>query len=114
MISIALASYNGEKYIKEQLDSILNQTIQDFEIVVCDDASTDNTWEILQQYEAKDKRFKIFRNEQNLGFKKNFEKAISHCKGEYIALSDQDDIWIENHLELLFNHIQENDLCLGN
>lgn len=114
MISIALASYNGEKYIREQLDSILNQTIQDFEIVVCDDVSTDSTWNILQEYQKKDSRFKIYRNEQNLGFKKNFEKAISLCKGDYIALSDQDDVWAENHLEVLKSQIGDYMLSCGN
>ena len=114
MISIALASYNGEKYIREQLDSILNQTIQDFEVVVCDDASTDNTWIILEEYKEKDNRFRIYRNEKNLGFKKNFEKAISLCKGDYIALSDQDDIWTSNHLEILLNIIGDKLLACGN
>ena len=101
MISIALASYNGSKYIREQLDSILEQTYQDFELIICDDCSTDNTWQILQEYAQKDSRIKVFENERNLGFKKNFEKAISLCNGKYIALSDQDDIWIDNHLEVL-------------
>ncbi len=114
MISIALTSYNGEKYIREQLDSILNQTIQDFEVVVCDDVSKDNTWNILQEYQQRDSRFRIFSNEQNLGFKKNFEKAISLCKGDYIALADQDDIWTNNHLEVLINIIGDNYLACGN
>ena len=114
MISIALASYNGEKYIREQLDSILNQTIQDFEVVVCDDASTDGTWSILEEYKKKDSRFRIYKNEENLGFKKNFEKAISLCKGSYIALSDQDDIWVYKHLEILLDNIGEYNIICGN
>lgn len=114
MISIALASFNGEKYIREQLDSILNQTIQDFEVVVCDDNSTDNTWSILEEYKKKDKRFRIYSNVENLGFKNNFEKAISLCKGNYVALSDQDDIWTENHLEILVGLIGEKYLVCGN
>lgn len=114
MISIALASYNGEKYLREQLDSILSQTIQDFEVVVCDDASIDSTWSILEEYKEKDSRFRIYRNKENLGFKNNFEKAISLCKGDYIALSDQDDIWTQNHLEILKNLIGDNYLVCGN
>lgn len=114
MISIALASYNGEQYIKEQLDSILNQTLQNFEVVVCDDCSADRTWEVLQEYQKNDTRFRIFRNEKNLGFKKNFEKAISLCQGEYIALCDQDDIWTPNHLEVLLNTIGDNLVACGN
>lgn len=114
MISIAMATYNGEKYIREQIDSILNQTIQDFEIVICDDCSKDGTVRILQEYARNDKRFHVYQNEVNLGFKKNFEKAITLCKGEYIALSDQDDIWMPNHLELLKNAIKDKVLSCGN
>ncbi len=105
MISIAMAAYNGEKYIREQLDSILAQTIQDFELVICDDCSTDSTLSILREYEAKDSRIHVFANEKNLGFKKNFERAVSLCSGDYIALSDQDDIWYPNHLEVLYNSL---------
>lgn len=105
-----MATYNGEKYLGDQIDSILNQTIQDFELIVCDDCSTDNTWNILLDYQLHDKRIKCYRNEKNLGFKKNFEKAIGLCTGDYIALSDQDDVWTEEHLEVLFENIGENDL----
>lgn len=99
MISVAMATYNGEKYLPVQLDSILNQTIQDFEIVICDDCSKDNTRKILEDYARLDSRIKVYLNETNLGFKKNFEKAISLCSGDYVALSDQDDIWLPEKLE---------------
>ncbi len=114
MISIAMATYNGEEFLEEQLDSILHQTIQDFEVVVCDDQSKDSTWQILEQYAKRDKRFHIYRNEKNLGFKKNFEKAIGLTQGDYIALCDQDDIWYPRHLEILLNNIGNNMLCIGN
>ena len=114
MISIALASYNGENYIREQLDSILLQSISDFELIICDDCSTDNTYQILEEYKARDSRIHIYRNEQNLGFKKNFEKAISLCKGEYIALSDQDDIWLVDHLKILLDKINNHSMVSGN
>lgn len=90
MISIAMTTYNGEKYLREQLDSILNQTFSDFELIICDDCSKDATVKILEEYSLKDKRVRYFVNEKNLGFKKNFEKAISLCSGEYVAFSDQD------------------------
>ncbi len=99
LISIAMTTYNGEKYIREQIDSILNQSYSDIELVICDDSSKDSTREILKEYEKKDSRVKLFFNEQNLGFKKNFEKAISLCNGEYVALSDQDDVWELTKLE---------------
>lgn len=114
MISVAMATYNGAKYLPEQMDSILNQTISDIEIIVCDDCSTDKTWEILQSYAANDPRIHCYRNDSNLGFKKNFEKAISLCQGELIALSDQDDIWEKNHLEVLQNLIGNYDIACGN
>ena len=114
MISIAMATYNGAKYIKEQIDSILNQTIQDIEIVICDDCSQDSTFDILKDYQTNDSRIRVYKNEDNLGFKKNFEKAISLCHGEYIALSDQDDIWMPNHLELLRKEIGSKVLVCGN
>lgn len=109
-----MTTYNGEKYLREQLDSILNQTYSDFELIICDDCSKDNTRTILSDYAAKDSRIKIFMNEENLGFKKNFEKAISLCSGEYIALSDQDDIWLENHLDVLVNILGNYDIACGN
>lgn len=114
MISIAMATYNGECYVREQLDSILVQTICNWELIVCDDGSTDNTLSILQTYAKNDSRIKIYQNERNLGFKRNFEKAISLCNGEYIALCDQDDIWYPNHLEILLNQIGDNSLSIGN
>ena len=103
MIGIAMTTYNGEKYLKEQIDSILNQTVSDFELIVCDDVSSDSTMDILNDYAEKDDRIHVFRNEENLGFLKNFEKAIRICldrSAEYVALADQDDIWTENHLEV--------------
>ena len=114
MISIALTTYNGEHFISEQIDSILNQTWTDFELIICDDCSNDSTFEILKEYAQKDHRIKVFKNEKNLGFLKNFEKTILLCSGEYIALSDQDDIWLDNHLEVLINNIGNYTLIGGN
>lgn len=104
-----MATYNGAKYIREQIDSILSQTIQNFELVISDDCSKDNTWSILEEYAASDSRIRIFRNPENCGFKKNFEKAVLLCTGEYIALSDQDDIWDSDHLEILLNVMMDNN-----
>lgn len=109
MISIAMATYNGAQFLREQIDSILNQSIQDFELVACDDCSSDGTFQIMEEYARKDSRLRIFKNEKNLGFKKNFEKVVSLCNGEYVALSDQDDIWLPNHLEILANALGEHD-----
>ena len=113
MISIAMATYNGAKYIQEQIESILRQTIQDFELIICDDCSTDDTCDIIYQLQKKDNRIRLIKNEYSLGFKNNFLKAISLCKGEYIALSDQDDVWYENHLSILYSAIQSSGKALA-
>lgn len=110
MISIAMTTYNGENYLREQLDSIINQTYKDIELIVCDDVSTDNTPTILKEYEHKDNRIHIYFNEINLGFKKNFEKAITLCKGEYIAFCDQDDVWENWKLQESIDAIGDNYL----
>ena len=99
-LSVALCTYNGEKFLTEQLDSILNQTQKITEIIVCDDGSTDQTISILENYNVRfPNLFKIHKNEHNLRSVKNFEKAISLCTGEIIFLSDQDDIWVGNKVE---------------
>ena len=105
LVSVAMATYNGARFLREQMDSILSQTYKNIEVVACDDCSTDSTWEILQAYAARDGRVRCFQNGQNLGFKKNFERAISLCEGEFIALSDQDDIWLAKKLEALLRAI---------
>lgn len=109
LISIALCTYNGEKFLAEQLDSIVNQTYKNIEIIAVDDCSTDRTLTILQKYASKDARVKVYSNKTNKGYSKNFEYAISLCTGDYIAVSDQDDIWVSDKLELLINKIRIND-----
>jgi len=104
LVSIALATYNGEKFLKAQLESIYAQTYKNIEVVVTDDCSDDRTLEILEQYREQH-GLKYYQNDTNLGVVKNFERAISFCRGEYIALADQDDIWLDNKIELLVNHI---------
>jgi len=108
LVSVALCTYNGEKYIKAQLDSILKQTYEALEIIICDDRSSDTTLEILRSYE--DSRIKIHENKTNLGLELNFLNAISLCQGEYISLSDQDDVWAKNKIEHLVSNIGQNTL----
>lgn len=109
-ISVAMCTYNGERFVEEQLKSMLNQTYKNFEIIITDDGSSDNTIEIINKYISKDDRIKLYINENNLGFVKNFEKSISLCTGDYIALADQDDIWKINKLEYFIENIKENIL----
>ena len=108
LVSIALCIYNGERFLREQLDSLVNQTYSNIEIVAVDDRSTDYSISILNEYANKHPFLRVIQNEQNLGYTKNFEKAIKLCNGEYIALCDQDDIWDLNKIELQQKTIQDN------
>lgn len=95
MISVGLCTYNSEKYLPEQLETILHQTLRVNEIVVIDDASTDQTIQILHDYAKRyPGLFRIIRNEKNCGARKNFERALAETKGEVIFLSDHDDCWL--------------------
>lgn len=109
-ISIALTTYNGEKFIEKQIISLLKQTKVFNELIICDDNSSDSTLEIIYKYAKKDSRIKVYTNKYNIGFRKNFEKALSLTTGEYIALCDQDDIWLPDHIEVLLNGIGDKQL----
>ena len=95
-VSVAMAAYNGEKYIKKQLESILCQLKEDDEIIISLDPSKDSTQKVIES--MKDQRIKIFQGPKK-GVKKNFENALSHCQNEIIFLADQDDIWLEGKVE---------------
>lgn len=110
LISVALCTYNGEQFIRDQIDSILNQTYSNIEIIAVDDQSTDSTFSILQEYQTRFKNLYVFQNETNLGFRKNFEEALGKCSGDYIALADQDDVWRKEKLALQINLIGDNSL----
>ena len=92
MISVAVVTYNGEKYIGEQLDSILSNLGPEDEVVVSDDDSRDNTVHLLEEYEKRDARIRCIRG-PGRGIIPNVEHVLRHCRGEYIFLSDQDDVW---------------------
>lgn len=114
MISILIATYNGSLYIQEQLHSILNQSYKNFEIVILDDCSSDNTIEIIKgvfkNYNFNN--YRIFSNETNIGPTKTFELGISKCNGEYIAFSDQDDIWDQNKLSVYNDFLNKKNIDL--
>ena len=100
-VDILLATYNGEKYIREQIDSILNQTYKEFRLLISDDGSTDGTRDILNEYKAKDDRIEIFMQEENLGVVKNFEFLLKKVEAKYYMFSDQDDIWKDEKIVLI-------------
>jgi glycosyltransferase involved in cell wall biosynthesis len=104
-ISIVVTTFDGERFLREQLDSILAQTVPPGEIVVVDDGSRDGTMAILEAYAAADPRFRIFRNEENLGYVRNFEKGMRLATGALVALSDQDDVWLPHKLATLHSRL---------
>ncbi len=109
MLSVALCTYNGEKYIIEQLDSIAGQSVTVDEVVICDDVSTDNTVKLVQDYTfTAPYNIRLFRNEINLGSNRNFEKALSLCNGDIIFLCDQDDVWMPHKVETIKNYLDNN------
>lgn len=107
-VAVVLSTYNGEKYVKEQLDSILNQTYKNIQIIVRDDGSKDNTIEIIKEYQKKYKNIELVIGE-NLGFIKSFFELLKITEADYYAYADQDDIWIENKIELAVNSLNELD-----
>ncbi|MBO1044066.1 MAG: hypothetical protein AN481_02535 [Aphanizomenon flos-aquae LD13] len=104
-ISICMATYNGYQYVKNQLQSILNQIDEEDEIIIVDDASIDNTLFIIKEFQ--DSRIKLIENKINLGVLKTFESAISNSTGDIIFLSDQDDVWISNKVEKILEVFQK-------
>ncbi|SDM17818.1 Glycosyl transferase family 2 [Daejeonella rubra] len=110
LVSIALCTYNGERFLKEQLDSIVNQSYSNIELIAVDDCSSDSTLKILRDYAEKYPFIKVFSNTENLGYIRNFEKAMRLCNGPLIALSDQDDIWSSDKIEKQVQSIGNNML----
>ena len=124
MISVCMASYNGARYIKKQLDSILKQLGDNDELIISDDGSTDGTLEIIERFH--DSRIKVFHHQHptcmvryyrsNIYVTSNFENALKYCSGDYIFLSDQDDIWADNKVQVMMDYAKshpDKDLFLS-
>lgn len=114
-VSVVMCTYNGGKYLREQMDSILAQTYPIHEIVVRDDCSTDNTMDILREYAVRYPFIKIFHNEKNIGCNQNFHDVLYQATGDYIAISDQDDIWFPEKIEKQIHRIESGrySLCFS-
>lgn len=110
-ISVAMITYQGEKYIAEQIDSILVCLGQDDEVVISDDGSTDDTLAILKNYQIQDERIRIIEGPHK-GVKANVENALRACKGEYIFLADQDDIWMPDKVECVMAELEKPEVGL--
>lgn len=110
-IDVLMATYNGEKYLKDQIDSILNQTYKNIHLIISDDCSTDKTREILKSYEENE-RVSVFYQEKNLGYVKNFEFLLKHITSNLYMLSDQDDFWLPEKIEKSVEKLQSENLDL--
>ena len=110
-VDILLATYNGEKYLKEQIESILNQTYKNIQIIISDDCSKDATREILKEYENNEK-IKVFYQEKNLGYVKNFEFLLQQVESDIYMLSDQDDVWKKEKVEKTIEKLKQENLDL--
>lgn len=110
MISVCIATYNGERYIASQLDSILKQLSDVDEVIISDDGSTDKTLKIVRDF--CDKRISIYKGPQN-GLIKNFENALMQAKGDYIFLSDQDDVWMPSKVTKVLEILKTNHLVIS-
>jgi rhamnosyltransferase len=107
-VDILMATYNGSKYIQEQINSILSQSYKNFNLIIRDDNSTDNTMSIIKKLQKNDIRIKIIEdNKGNLGVSKNFEALLKYSNADYLMFSDQDDIWLPNKVLLLLQKIIE-------
>lgn len=110
LVSVVIGTYNGSKFIEAQLQSIIHQTYSNIEIIIADDASQDNTVEIVQTIADKHSNINIHAFNENLGYIKNFERGMALAKGDFIALSDQDDWWLDTKIEKLVSNIGNHDI----
>lgn len=110
-VSIVMCTYNGEKYLREQLESIVSQSYPIYELIIQDDRSTDTTLNIIEEYAAQYPYIHYRVNEKNRGYNANFRTAIQSAKGELISIADQDDIWYANKLEELVKCIGNHSMC---
>lgn len=107
-ISVIMSVYNAEKYVAKAIDSILNQTFEDFEFIVINDASKDNSLNIICRYIKKDNRILLINNKTNIGLTKSLNKGLKIAKGKYIARMDADDISLPNRFQKQFTYLEDN------
>ena len=105
-VSVLMCVYNGEAYLKQAINSILNQTFKDFEFVIVDDGSTDSSWQILTEYKKRDSRIALIQNEENIGLEKSLNKGLAATTGKYIARQDADDISLPHRLQLQVDFLE--------
>ena len=107
VVSVALTTFNGERFIRQQLQSVLNQTYTNLELIISDDGSTDATIDIIKEFQTNWPNVHFFVNTKGKGIKRNFENALEHCNGIYIALCDQDDYWVQDKIEKMVSKMDQ-------
>ena len=112
-IDVLLATYNGERFLRPLIESILGQSHSDISRIISDDASSDGTRDILREYALKDPRVRLFEQHRNLGFARNFEFLLSRSEAPYIAFADQDDIWAPGKLEIMLSVLKTSGKSLA-
>ena len=110
-LSVLMPAFNSEKYISEAIESILNQTFTDYEFIIINDGSTDNTAKIIQKYAKQDKRIKFVDNKKNQGFIASLNQGLDLARGEYIAKMDSDDISLPERFEKQVEYLDKNPNC---
>ena len=112
-IDVLLATYNGERFLRPLIDSILGQSHSGISLIVSDDASSDGTREILREYAANDPRVRVFEQSRNLGFARNFEFLLTQSDAPYVAFADQDDVWAPGKLEIMLSVLKTSGKSLA-
>ncbi|MGO5306773.1 glycosyltransferase family 2 protein [Agathobacter sp. LCP21S3_B2] len=112
MISIVLPVYNGEKFLRESIESILTQTYRDFELVIVNDCSTDDSVKIVNEYMKKDSRIKLINNDKNQKLPNSLNIGFSNCKGDYYTWTSDDNIMLSNALEIMISTLKNKDVDL--
>lgn len=110
VVDILLATYNGEKYVEEQINSILKQSYKEIRLIISDDNSTDNTLKIIEKLQKSDSRIIVYKQNKNLGVTANFEFLLNKVENDYFMFADQDDIWLEDKVKKSVEKL-ENDKC---
>ena len=105
-VSVVMSVYNGSHYLQRSIESILNQTFTDFEFIIIDDGSTDNTWDLITEYANRDRRIKCFKNQENLGLTQTLNKGLNLARGEYLARQDVDDVSFPERLEKQVSYLE--------
>lgn len=107
-VSVLMGTRNGEKYISEAIESIVNQSFSDLELIICNDFSTDSTQKIITKWQKRDHRIKLYQNNQTPGFTGALNTGLKQCQGKYVARMDDDDIALPNRIKVEYEYLEKN------